>query len=1117
LADGKLTFDTKIDESGFDKDLDKIVNAINRVTKAVNRVGATIEKAFNLKDTGIESETKNIEKSLEDTTKATENASKATEDFEAQWEKIVAMHPEWKEQEIPVTEEDVKEVESNVEKVVDAVNKVNETKPQDAKPMEQVAESAQEATKELSETGRMVEFIKNTFLDIPNIFSHIKNSIKDAFSSKEAEKEIYTIQQRVDACREHLMTLEGQGLSFGDSEYDKTYSELAGLMNELNEYKARLAEAGVAENQHASQSSRSSKVMSILKNAMHGVVSVIGLLGRGIATVAIKMAGLAGKALSAGKGLLGMINPLKRIGSESNKSGGMISSFGNRIIRMAKTAFIFGIFRKGFTELRKYLGGMLKTNAEFYNSLAQIKGNLLTAFQPIFEACLPAINALGHGLSYVTGLLAQFTSMLFGKSVKASQEAAKAQYEQVKAYEATGKASKKSKCQQLSDIDELHNRAKQSDENNGGGGNDVTPNFSDIDESSGVSEFTKKLKEAWSTADFTEIGDTVAQKIADALNNIPWTKIQDASSKIGSSISTFINGATGNKDLWQELGKTVAEGINTGIVGVKSLVEKLNFSQIGTALGTALNSLANNINLKDLVTTLTGLINGAMESIKSFINTVDWSGTSAKLGKSIQEIFTGIDWVKVGSTISAGSNAISTSINNFFSNTDFSKVGDGLATGVNNSIKNINWSEKGKSISNIANGIIDTLYGFVTKTDWSKIGTSVADMVNSAVKNLKLEKFAEGVSSLVKGLLTSIENFITKTDWSSVGSKITNAVCKIDWAGVAGKIVKTIINAFFGLVDLVIGCGKALGENIGEGLKVGVKGIFKGIFDWLNENIFQPIWNGIKKLFGIHSPSTKMAELGGYMGQGLLNGFTNWIKPIIDKCKELWNKIKSVFTGVGSWFSSTFSGAWEKVKGAFKKDVVKAYFGNVYGNIKSAFGGIATWFKTTFKDAWSKVKEVFSKAGRIFVDIKDGVLNGLKSVINGLIGGINKVIKIPFDGLNKALRGIHDVDILGIKPFSFIGEIGVPQIPKLATGTVVPANYGNFMAILGDNKREPEVVSPLSTMRQAVKEAILELGGTGGDINLSLELNMDGQKVYSTVRKINRENQKAGKESFALA
>ena len=71
----------------------------------------------------------------------------------------------------------------------------------------------------------------------------------------------------------------------------------------------------------------------------------------------------------------------------------------------------------------------------------------------------------------------------------------------------------------------------------------------------------------------------------------------------------------------------------------------------------------------------------------------------------------------------------------------------------------------------------------------------------------------------------------------------------------------------------------------------------------------------------------------------------------------------------------------------------------------------------------------------MFDGIKDGILNGLKTVINALIKGINKVIKIPFNGINTALKKIKDVKILGNKPFDkLISTINVPQIPLMATG-----------------------------------------------------------------------------------
>lgn len=51
------------------------------------------------------------------------------------------------------------------------------------------------------------------------------------------------------------------------------------------------------------------------------------------------------------------------------------------------------------------------------------------------------------------------------------------------------------------------------------------------------------------------------------------------------------------------------------------------------------------------------------------------------------------------------------------------------------------------------------------------------------------------------------------------------------------------------------------------------------------------------------------------------------------------------------------------------------------------------------------------------------------------------------------------------------------EIPKLATGAVLPANR-EFLALVGDQKHGTNVEAPLDTIRQAQKDAIME-GGVG--------------------------------------
>ena len=59
----------------------------------------------------------------------------------------------------------------------------------------------------------------------------------------------------------------------------------------------------------------------------------------------------------------------------------------------------------------------------------------------------------------------------------------------------------------------------------------------------------------------------------------------------------------------------------------------------------------------------------------------------------------------------------------------------------------------------------------------------------------------------------------------------------------------------------------------------------------------------------------------------------------------------------------------------------------------------------------------------------------------------------------------------------------VNTIPHLATGAIVPPN-NPFLAVLGDNRQETEIVAPYSTIKQAAGDAIAERGETNNPVIL---------------------------------
>lgn len=160
-----------------------------------------------------------------------------------------------------------------------------------------------------------------------------------------------------------------------------------------------------------------------------------------------------------------------------------LAHFKKRLKGVVKEVLIFAAFAAVLRKVRSYIGEALSANEGFQKSLAQLKGTLRTAFQPILNFVIPILQALINILNAAMGYVARFTSWLFGTTVSASSAAAKALYDQANATEAAGAAAQKAK-RQMSGLDEMN--TWQSD-NSGGGAGSVAPkvDFSGIKSSMG--------------------------------------------------------------------------------------------------------------------------------------------------------------------------------------------------------------------------------------------------------------------------------------------------------------------------------------------------------------------------------------------------------------------------------------------------------------------------------------------------------------------------------------------------------------------------------------------------------------------------------------------------------
>ena len=189
------------------------------------------------------------------------------------------------------------------------------------------------------------------------------------------------------------------------------------------------------------------------------------------------------------------------------------------------------------------------------------------------------------------------------------------------------------------------------------------------------------------------------------------------------------------------------------------------------------------------------------------------------------------------------------------------------------------------------------------------------------------------------------------------------------------EIFESIVNIFQDFIDVIVGIFTGDGERVGKAVRdmiENVINIFKNLWEFRQQmaeiglnlilGLVEGIWECIKNLpkllagigefvidffkglFGIHSPSTVFAELGGFLIEGLAQGITDSI-----------NLLENVFSGV----SDAISGAWDKVKTAWSE--ASDFFGGVWQSVKDTFDKIKDMSIPKPKIEWDIIKETASK------------------------------------------------------------------------------------------------------------------------------------------------------------
>jgi hypothetical protein len=165
------------------------------------------------------------------------------------------------------------------------------------------------------------------------------------------------------------------------------------------------------------------------------------------------------------------------------------------------------------------------------------------------------------------------------------------------------------------------------------------------------------------------------------------------------------------------------------------------------------------------------------------------------------------------------------------------------------------------------------------------------------------------------------------------------------------------------------------------------------------------------------------------------------------------------------------------------------------------WGAIWDWVGEKAKSLWTTIKQIFILLVWWFTNQVLGVMGSetrvtldgmvrafetafqrlpgiVRDAMNGVIGFINMMLRNATTSLN-ALFGITNAvrDVMG---FPAIPAFSAPQIPRLATGAVIPPN-SEFLAILGDQKSGRNIEAPEGLIRQIIRE---EMGGMQTNVKI---------------------------------
>lgn len=911
------------------------------------------------------------------------------------------------------------------------------------KPLEASVENIKKAlTKSLGAFSRLGDVLHSLEDKMRISDTYSKETDKMVQDTRKVEKEIDALYGKLreeEAKKSNFINIGGTDPKI-ISGYD---ANIASYLSQIQQLEATLGGVQAQEEVTAKSSSKLGIVMKML-------ASKLGTVARKALQGAKALAMMAGRGIL--NGLKKLTNPFKTLSEHLGKaSGGFSMGFKNILKYAFGIRSIFVLINKlrralveGMTELAKYDATTNKSISNLKNSLNQLRNSVASAFAPLFNAIAPVLDAIIQKLTSAFQAIAQFMSALTGK--KTYMKATKGNVDFAKSLDKTAESAKKAKTY-LSGLDEISTFTAK-DEESGDAGAGVEGGFEEVAIEDKFKNLADKLKDFFTREDWEGLG----KWMADGIN------------KAFQAIYDLIN--------WDNVGERITKFADAFCRTFNSLVDNIDWDLIGRTFGAGLNTLLHTIDL--------------------FLTGIDWSNLGNKLGEMVTGFVNEFDWELLGKTWSDKWKAILDLLTGLIDGIDWSAIGRGF----NKFVDGFDLSGVATKIAKMVNSIAKALDDLVNSVDWKGAGKKITSALSDGIKAIDAKKIMKLVGDVVREAINLVVGLVQGVDWRGLGEWIVDAIVSVftdvDWTGITESLAELLGSVIGALISFVDGAMTRLGEAILEawdaiinwwhdvafedgeftiqGLLEGIWNVIKNIGTWIYEHIIQPFVKGFRDGFGIHSPSTVMAELGKFLIEGLLVGITS----LLDKLLSVFGKIKD---GIIQ--------KWEEIKTATaeKWESVKNTLSNKWTAIKSMAESSFATVKSKVISAWDSVRSATSSK---WESIKSTVSNAITSIlnfVNNMVSGISNALSRISSALTTVSTKANAVSNIGYIGASVGARV---KIPHLASGTVIPPN-SPYLAMVGDQKQGTNVETPLATIKQAVAEVVGE--GKGGTYVINAQIN----------------------------